>query len=272
MLPVVSPDGRRVAWQRFGRRDAVLLRRTRGGRTRRIVRAREIRDVRFSPDGALLAVALRRRLAIYQVATRREVASTRARVRGVAFSPDSSALAFGAARHGDASDLWVLTIAAGTRTRITRDGRSLDPVWGPDGLVFDRLRRRRGDAPAFQLWAVRPDGSGARRITHMRIPRLLSGLVPLDLSADGSRLLAEFEGQDTSVAFAVNPATGRARSLSRLLESGFVGAALSSDGSTVLGMTGGPDPSARHSVATVPFRGGRAHVLVRNAAYPDWTR
>jgi Tol biopolymer transport system component len=192
-------------------------------------------------------------------------------VRRFAFSPDSSALVLGAAR-GDASDLWVFTIAAGTRARITHDGRSLDPVWGPDGLVFDRMRRRRGDAPAFQLWAAQADGSHARRITHMRIPRLLSGLVPLDLSADGSRLLAEFEGQDISVAFAVNPSTGRARSLSRLLESGFVGAALSADGSRVLGTTGGPDPSARHSVATVPYRGGHTHVLVRNAAYPDWSR
>jgi hypothetical protein len=122
-----------------------------------------------------------------------------------------------------------------------------------------------------ELRAVRPDGTGRHRITHMRIPSLLSGLVPLDFSADGRRLVAEFEGQDTSVGFTVNPATGRTRSLSRNQESGFVAADLSRDGRTVLGTTGGPDPLEPRDVVTKPYGGGHATVLVRHAAFPDWS-
>jgi hypothetical protein len=95
--------------------------------------------------------------------------------------------------------------------------------------------------------------------------------VPVELSADGSRLLAEFVGQDTSVGFAVNPRTGRTRSLSRDAENGFVGFDLTADGRTVLGHTGGPDPTGRHNVATMPWGGGEPEVLVRGAAFPDWS-
>ena len=58
----------------------------------------------------------------------------------------------------------------------------------------------------------------------------MSGLIPLELSANGKRLLAEFVGQDTSVGFAVNPETGKVRALSRDSENGFVAANLSADG------------------------------------------
>jgi hypothetical protein len=126
-------------------------------------------------------------------------------------------------------------------------------------------------APSYNLFEVQPDGGSLRRITALRIPNLLSGLVPIELSADGTRLLAEFVGQDTGVGFAVDPRTGNTRSLSRNSETGFVGFDLSADGRTVLGQTGGPDPAARHNVATMPYRGGKPTVLVRRAAFPDWT-
>jgi hypothetical protein len=107
----------------------------------------------------------------------------------------------------------------------------------------------------------------------MHVPSLLSGPVPLELSADGSRLLAEFEGQDTSLGYTVEMRSGRVRALSRRLEQGFVAADLSADGRTVLGTTGGPEPGGgRHDVATLPFRGGRPRVLVRNASMPHWSR
>jgi hypothetical protein len=273
--PTVTADGAYVAWRTYGRRDQVLLAPARGGTPRRVVRARQIGDIAFSPDGKRLAVALRRRLALYDVATRGEVASVRTYVRGLSFSPDSTALAYGAGTAEDpatASDLGILTLATGARTLITHDGRSLNPVWGAGGIVFDRATPRRNDAPVYQLWAVMPDGSGARQITRLRVPPLLLGLVPLELSADGRRLLALFEGQDTAVGFAVDPATGRTRSLSRKSESGFVAADLSADGSSALGTRGGPDPSVRHDVVTVPYAGGRPTVLVPNATDPDWSR
>ena len=99
----------------------------------------------------------------------------------------------------------------------------------------------------------------------------MSGLIPLELSANGKRLLAEFVGQDTSVGFAVNPKTGGVRALSRDSENGFVAANLSKDGNTVLGHTGGPAPDRSNNVVTMPYRGGKATVLVRHAFSPDWS-
>ena len=157
--------------------------------------------------------------------------------------------------------------------RLTRTKDAFNPLWGAQGLVFDRQRPREGDAPVYNLWAILPDGTGLRRITRLKIPPLASGLVPVDLSADGGRLLAAFTGQDTLVGFTVDTQDGATRSLSRDFEGGIVGYDLSNDGSTILGHTGGPDPSDPHDVVTLPYRaGGKVTVLVHSAAYPHWNR
>jgi hypothetical protein len=133
------------------------------------------------------------------------------------------------------------------------------------------MRARPGDSPSYNLFEIQPDGGSLRRITSLRIPPLISGLVPLELSANGARLLAQFVGQDTSVAFRVSPKTGKAKSLDTDFENGLVGFDLTADGRTVLGHTGGPDPTARHDVVTIPYTGGQPRVLVRRAAFPDWS-
>jgi hypothetical protein len=97
----------------------------------------------------------------------------------------------------------------------------------------------------------------------MRVPELTSGLTPLEIA--GSTVLAEFVGQDTDAGFTVDLRTGRIRALSRRLENGFAAADLSADGRTVLGTAGG-------DVVTVPARGGRATVLVHDAAQPRFDR
>jgi hypothetical protein len=116
------------------------------------------------------------------------------------------------------------------------------------------------------------DGSGLRRLTKTRVGQLLQGLTPTAWSADGTRLLAEFGGQDTSYAETVNPATGAHRPVVKAAANGLVGADLSADGSTLLGVTGGFEPSGRHDVVAIPYGGGRMTVLARNALEPDWNR
>ena len=70
------------------------------------------------------------------------------------------------------------------------------------------------------------------------MPFLLTGLVPTAWSADGSRLLTQFGGQDTTYAVTVSPATGRERIVGKASQ-GIVATGLSRDGSTILGYTGG---------------------------------
>lgn len=274
--PVISPDGKWVAWRDFAD-DTVRMRKIAGHNVRRVAKSLAVGTMAFSPDSTRLGVALRGRLVVHDIAARETAVVARGFINGFSFSPDSTALVYGTSGRNDAfdapSDLYTVTLGSESKTRVTRDRKSLNPVWGPVGeIVFDRQRTRQGDAPTYNLFAIHPDGGAMRRITSLKIPPLLSGLVPLDMSGDGRRLLAEFSGQDTSVGFAVNPASGRTRSLSKNMETGFVATALSADGRTVLGQTGGADPANRHDVVTVPYAGGKPTVLVRRAADPGWTR
>jgi Tol biopolymer transport system component len=274
--PAISPDGAWVAW-RDSADDTVRLRKVAGHNVRRVAKSLTVGGIAFSPDSTRLGVALRGRLVVHDIAARETDLVARGFINGFSFSPDSASLVYGTSGRNEAfdapSDLYALPLGSDSKTRVTRDRKSLNPLWGPAGeIVFDRQTPRQGDAPRYNLFAIHPDGGALRRITALRIPPLLSGLVPRDMSADGRRLLAEFTGQDTSVGFAVNPASGRTRALSKNMETGFVATALSADGRTVLGQTGGADPANRHDVVTLPYAGGKPTVLVRRAAYPSWTR
>jgi hypothetical protein len=104
------------------------------------------------------------------------------------------------------------------------------------------------------------------------VPFLLTGLVPTDWSSDGTRLLAQFGGQDTTYAVTVNPSTGRERIVGKASQ-GIVGTSLSHDGSTILGYTGGAfeDPH-QQSTIIAPYVGGAPTVLVKRGYFADWTR
>jgi hypothetical protein len=275
--PRISDDGRWIAWIQPGTPDRLMMRLADRSRKARIVaRSSFIGEFRFSPDSKSLGLVLSRRLFVYDIRERDEVRVASGVIRGFSFSPDSASVVFGTAGRNGAvdapSDLYSVTLEDSSRRRITRDRKSLNPLWGPAGIVHDRMRPRQGDAPTYNLFEIQPDGGSLRRITRLRIPTLMSGLVPVELSADGGRMLAEFIGQDSSLAFRVNPATGKTKALDDDFENGLVGFDLTADGRTVLGHTGGPDPSARHNVVTIPYGGGEPEVLVRRASFPDWNR
>lgn len=273
--PRISDDGRWVAWIQPGSPDQLMMRLADRSRKARVVaRSAFISEFKFSPDSKSVGMVLGRRLFVYDIREREEVRVASGSIRGFSFSPDSRSVAFGTAGRNDAldapSDLYSVALEDRTRQRITRDRKSLNPLWRADGIIHDRMRVRMGDAPSYNLFEVQPDGGSLRRITRLRITPLMSGLVPLEASADGGRLLAQFIGQDTSVAFRVNPATGKTKALDTDFENGLVGFDLTADGRTVLGHTGGPDPRADHNVVTIPYTGGEPRVLVRRASFPDW--
>jgi Tol biopolymer transport system component len=274
--PLISPDGRWVAWIAPGSPERVLMRLAdRSRKPRTVAKSSAVGDLHFSPDSKSLGIVLGTRLWVYNIHDRESVKAASGHIRGFAFAPDSGSVAFGTAGRNDAfgapADLYSFDVAHKTRARITRDRKSLNPLWGPDGIIHDRQTTRQNDSPSYNLFEIQPDGGSLRRITSLRSVPLVSGLVPLELSANGKRLLAELEGQDTSAGFAVNPSNGKVRLLGKGLENGFVGANLTADGRTVLGQTGGADPNNRHNIGTMPYRGGKAKVLVRHATDPDWS-
>ncbi len=273
--PKVSPDGRWVAWIQPGTPDQLMMRLADRSRKARVVaRSSFIAEYHFSPDSKSVGMVLSRRLFVYDIREREEARAASGVIRGFSFSPDSASVVFGTAGRNDAadapSDLYSVRLEDKQRQRITRDRKSLNPLWRADGIIHDRMNARDGDAPTYNLFEIQPDGGSLRRITRLRIPSLMSGLVPLELSGNGGRLLAQFVGQDTSVAFRVNPATGKTKALDTDFENGLVGFDLTADGRTVLGHTGGPDPTAEHNVVTIPYAGGEPRVLVRRASFPDW--
>ena len=118
------------------------------------------------------------------------------------------------------------------RSALTKDHNSLDPLWGPgEKIVFVKQlgAKKRRYGPKNELFLMNSDGTGVKRLTDTKVDPLLQGLYPTAWSADGNRLLAEFEGQDTSYAVTVNPKTGAQRPLDKRNqgESGFVGTAIS---------------------------------------------
>jgi WD40 repeat protein len=277
--PAVSPDGNWIAW--IGKDDGLdqlMLQRAGGGATLVVTHSKALDAIHFSPDSTMVGAVLSgRRLRVYSIPTDTLVPVGSGFIRGWTFSPDSKTIAWGRAAKSapeSAGDVYTAPVAAGTQqTRLTRTGDALNPLWGAQGVVFDRQRPRDGDAPVYNLWSIQADGTGLRRITRLKIPPLASGLVPVDLSADGGRLLAAFTGQDTLVGFTVDPQDGATKSLARHAGGGLVGYDLSNDGSTILGHTGGADPSDAHDVVTLPYReGGKVKVLVHSAAYPHWNK
>jgi Tol biopolymer transport system component len=290
--PRVSPDGKSVAYLHEGPGHAqeLKLAPASGGAGRTLMSGwQESFYLAFSPDSKTIA-ALRgpelgkRKLVLIDVAggAQRVVAS--GYFSGFSFSPDGDELVFAQAaseRYPAPTDLYrVATALAGRKdaaVRLTNDHKSQDPLWGPNGqIVYVKLlgAKQRRYGPKNELFLIGEKGKGGKRLTHTTVDPLLQGLYPTQWSGDGSRLLAEFEGQDTSYAVTVNPKTGAQRALDKRNqgETGFVGTAISKDGTTVLGYTGGFDPGSAHNIATFPYGGGRAKVLVKNAFSPAWSR
>jgi len=240
------------------------------------MRSKVIDSLRFSPDSNLVgAITASKRVRVYDIAKDVTKLAAEGDIRGYGFAPDSADIVYGEAeseKFQAPSDLFVGDAhGKGNPRRLTKTGRAANPVWGPDTIVFDRFRRRRGDAPAYNLSTIAPDGkSDPERLTRLTVPALTSGLVPLEVSDNGRRMLSVFTGQDSEVGFTVQMRTGQTRALSTDFETGLVGFDLSADGRKILAHTGGPDPGNAHDVVVVPYNGGKPKVIVEDAAYPDW--
>jgi Tol biopolymer transport system component len=244
----------------------------------------------WSPDSSTIAVLLgpevgAQRLTTIDLATGIRQTIATGFFSGVSFAPQGGQLVFARSSEefGTKSDIYridllppgAVSVAAVLPVALTTDHRSSSPLWGPDErIVFVKHlgEKRRKYGPKNDLFLMNPNGKGVKRLTNTRVAPLLFGLSPTDWSASGSRLLAEFGGQDTSYAVTVNPRTGAERALTKERETGFVGSAVSRNGKLVLGSLGGFEPGPGHKVVAIPYAGGKPKVLAGNASEPDWSR
>ena len=285
--PRISPDGSTVAFgnlytQRVPRLQVIPAA---GGTPRTILRHWVYGPFAWSPDSSTIATVRgpevgRQRLVLIDVATGKRRSVAPGYFFGASFSPDGTHLVYGRTateRMWAPSDVWIVPVAGGAPQRLTTDGRSLYPLWGPTQIAYTRWsrptgRHRDNDGPKYHLWLMAPDGSDARQLTRGRIPWLLSGLTPTAWSADGSRLLAQFGGQDTTYPVTVDPATGAQRRVGSKRQWGIFATGLSADGTTILGSDGFFDEPRENNVVSVPSEGNRLTVLARAARAPSWTR
>jgi Tol biopolymer transport system component len=94
-----------------------------------------------------------------------------------AFSPDGRQIVFVSTREGGHSNLWVLDVATRTAKRLTSGAwGDFRPSWSPDGqwiafssdrgTPFQFARGRWEQLHLVDVYVVRPDGSGLRRLTN----------------------------------------------------------------------------------------------------------
>lgn len=296
--PRVSPNGQIVAFLHQGKgrssQPELMLVPADGSApvSRLAVGWRETSAFSWSPDSVSIAAVLGpeigpKRLVLIDVATGAQQTIARGFFSGVSFAPgigQGGQLAYGrSASEGfpASTDVYRYDIPSGqpirvpVPVRLTRDHRSTSPLWGPAGkIVFVKQlgAKQRKYGPKNELYLMDPAGKRVRRLTHTKVSPLLLGLFPTQWSGNGKRLLAQFEGQDTTYAVTVNPKTGAQRPLVEATEQGVVGTGLSADGRLVLGATGGFEPGPGHDVVTIPYGGGKPTLLVNNAFEPSWSR
>jgi Tol biopolymer transport system component len=284
----VSPDGKLVVFEREPSNGKgapeMKLYDVATGKTKTIFSPwRESYTFAWSPDSTLVA-ALRggelgkRTLYVVDVESGKLTRIATGYFNGVSFSPDSEEVVFGLTNGNYPGKTNVVRgpVAGGPTSALTHDNISGWPLWGPTGqiaFVKQLNAKQRQYGPKNDLFLMNANGKGVKRLTHTKVDPLVSGLFPTAWSASGNQLLAEFGGQDTSYAVAVNPKTGTERSLSPgNSETGFAGVALTADGKTVLGYLGGFEGggSSQLKIASVPYKGGKPKVLVRGGFSPSW--
>ncbi|HYB28227.1 MAG TPA: hypothetical protein VEF89_16550 [Solirubrobacteraceae bacterium] len=279
--PVLSPNGRLVAVAPEAG-SAVTVYSSSGRVLGRFFSSTRYQTHTFawSPDSRYLAVALQSAtgshsgpcLVVIDTRTTRVRTIANGSVQGVSFAPNGAdRVVYGLGKSGgDSSNLYTLGATGGQVKQLTHDGVSLNPVWGVRGIVFDREtpRTRYGlpSYPAYQLYLLA--GSHLTRITHMSVGWEGEGLIPEAISADGTKLAANWIGDDVDQGWTVNIA---ARSVHELPPS-FTADGISRDGRRVLldSMFGLEFAPTTSKIETIPFAGGRLTMLVTPGGEASW--
>jgi hypothetical protein len=283
-FPLISPNGKYVAGNSFGASTTgVIIYNTSGGVFGKF--GKDGAPDAWSSDSRYLATSVfdpvskgvgNSQLAVVDTQTKKVTVVAHGLIAGASFSPTSAdTLVFGLYKSQTtvAPPVNLYTAdptGAGAPAQLTHDNNSLNPLWGKRGIVYDRQTKRKL-APEYQLYLL--SNGKSTQLTNIKVDELSEGLAPVALSSDGTKLAAEYVGQDNSEGWAVNVATHKAREIATS-RNGLEDDGISRSGKTLLvnlGIFGG-DPSNKGKVETIPFGGGPTHVLVANGNEPTWNQ
>lgn len=268
--PTVSPNGQFVALVSSTNIQAVLVYSVNGTLVARYSGAEG--PLTFSSNSRYLAMQ-RGGLQVADLSSGAVRQLARGQFRGASFAPTGSRLVYGLSKSealNSPVNLFTINANGTSRKQLTTNGRSANPVWGSKGIAFDQITYRgTQSAPSAQLYVM--SGGRTRQITNLKIPSLLTGLVPMYIASDGVHMVAAYSGQDTDQAWTVNLST---KKLVRLTASKqYVSPyGISRNGKRALVALGGFEGPPTGSVATIPFSGGKATILVKHAGIPSWNQ
>ncbi len=269
--PALSPNGQLVALTSVGPNgQAVLVYSVGGTFLARYPGAHG--PLSFSPDSTYLVMD-KSGLQVADLKAGSLKLISRGNLQGASFAPGRDRLVYGLSksqRLNSPVNLYTVGANGANRKQLTRDGRSANPVWGRRGIAFDRVTLRGNGGLIYQIYVL--SGGRVRQITNLKVPALLFGLVPLAVAADGVHLVASYQGEDTDQAWTVNLKTGGLKQLKAGTR--YVSPwGISRSGKRVLvGLGGFESAASTGDVATIPFGGGRATVLVKHAGIPSWNQ
>ena len=172
------------------------------------------------------------------------------------------------------SDLYRIEIDGGPRVRVTRDRKSLNPLWGAGGIIHDRQRRADGGRAVLQ--PVRDPARRRQPAADHRAAHPEPGAAAWSRSSCRPTASGCWPSSSARTPASGSRSTRRparcARS-ARDSENGFVAANLIGGRHDRARPHRRPRPGpVEHNVVTMPYRGGKATVLVRHASFPDWSR
>jgi Tol biopolymer transport system component len=273
----LSPDGLSVA---VLRKNGIYLLSADGSRVHRLTSER-LRPQAWSPDGTTLFATRAAPLSVLELDAV-DKASGKVRVvasgsvYGFSFSPDGGKLVYskapvatGRGLCGDQFDLYATKVSGGTSTRLTHDGVSAFPVWGPAGIAYLRIPDDidpEAACAAPGIWTMKDDGSDAKPVIA-RAPLLLSqdGLYGLEPLAwlDDSHILAGIRTDSGTLGTVLNVQTRKLHAIRDFADT------VSSDGRYSVG-SGGDGQTVHLSIVRLSDR----HRIFRtvDACCPSWNR
>jgi Tol biopolymer transport system component len=174
----------------------------------------------WAPDGRSIAFASDRGGSFHIFVTSvdgsgtRRLTSTKLDDTNPSWSPDGTRIAF---QRGGAGDIYVMDADGRDAHPLQdEDAEETDPAWAPDGRWIAYVRKEIR-SPVRELWLVRPDGTGRRKVT-----RLASFAFEPAWSPDSTQLaFASRAGGSNYDIFAVRLTGGRVRRLTTSPEDEF---------------------------------------------------
>ena len=273
---VLAPDGRTVAVAR--RRQGIFLVPSHGGRARRLT-ARALQPQAWAPDGKTLFATAATSRAVYALValdrdSGRQHVIARGSLYGFDFSPNGDELVYSRAPQptfegicGDQFDLYVAKTDGGETKRITHDGLSGFPVWGPAGIAFAHfpVGGSVADCAAPGVWTIDPDGSNEHAVIA-RAPDSITlagyyGFQPLDW-LDEEHVLVGLRTDSGTEGAILDVKTRKLRRLGDYAD------LASSDGRFSVG-SGGDQGLI---LSLLRLRDGHRLLLRKNACCPSWNR